>query len=67
MILEENLPTLAAITDKVISLLPPEERFSSAGQVFEIVARLNRAQSERERPWVPISQNIMIEDWTLKP
>lgn len=66
MILEESPGTLAEVTDQVIALLPAEERFSSAGIVFEVVTRLNRGESERERPWVPISQDILIEDWQIR-
>lgn len=56
---------LSEVTARIVGEAPLAERFTLAGNVAQGVARLARAESERERPWVPVEQ-MLIEDWALR-
>jgi chromosome partition protein MukF len=57
--------SLRDVTAQVTAELPEEERFRAAGRVTQVVARLARTRSERERPWLPVDEAFAIEEWTL--
>ena len=59
--------TLSSVTEAVVSPLPEAERFSTAGRVAEVAARLAKAESARERPWTRADEGIWIEEWSLTP
>lgn len=63
--LDAGAASLRDVTAQVTSELPPDERFRAAGRVAQIVARLARTRSERERPWLPIDEAFAIEEWSL--
>lgn len=63
--LDGGAAALSAVTSEVTAELPGAERFVEAGRVAGTVARLARASSERERPWVPVAEELEIEDWKL--
>ncbi len=65
--LDAGAASLRDVTAQVTSELPVEERFRAAGRVAQIVARLARTRSERERPWLPIDEAFAIEEWSLPP
>jgi chromosome partition protein MukF len=56
---------LSAVTGEVTVELPGPERFVEAGRVAQTVARLARASSATERPWVSVGDDLVIEDWAL--
>jgi chromosome partition protein MukF len=56
---------LSTVTGDVTRELPAPERFVEAGRVAETVARLARAASSIERPWVAVGDDLVIEDWSL--
>ena len=56
---------LSTVTDEVTAALPGPERFVEAGRVAQTVARLARATSAIERPWVPVGDDLVIEDWAI--
>jgi chromosome partition protein MukF len=56
---------LSAVTGEVTAELAGPERFVEAGRVAQTVARLARASSAIERPWVPVGDDLVIEDWAL--
>jgi chromosome partition protein MukF len=56
---------LSAVTGEVTAELPGPERFVEAGRVAQTVARLARASSAIDRPWVPVGDDLVIEDWTI--
>jgi len=56
---------LSAVTGEVTAELPGPERFVEAGRIAETVARLARPHAAIERPWVPVQDDLLIEDWTL--
>jgi hypothetical protein len=58
--------SLADVTDRVSSLVQPEERFVTAGRIAQASAGLAWAASERERRWVRVEGQIEIEDWQLR-
>jgi chromosome partition protein MukF len=65
--LDGGATALSAVTGEVTTELPAMERFVEAGRVAQTVARLARAASAIERPWVPVGDDLLIEDWTLRP
>jgi chromosome partition protein MukF len=73
VLLEEKVRTaigegaleLSAVTTQVASQGPVEERFLTAGRVAQLVARLERPAATRDRPWRPVAEGLVIEDWRL--
>jgi len=63
--LDAGAASLRDVTAQVTAELPEEERFRAAGRVAQVVARLARTRSERERPWLPVDEAFAIEEWTL--
>ena len=59
--------TLSSVTEAVVGPMPEGERFSTAGRVAEVAARLAKAESARERPWTRADEGIWIEEWSLTP
>jgi hypothetical protein len=56
---------LSAVTGEVTAELPGPERFVEAGRVAQTVARLAHAASAVDRPWVPVGDDLVIEDWSI--
>jgi hypothetical protein len=56
---------LSAVTGEVTAELPGPERFVEAGRVAQTVARLAHAASAVDRPWVPVGEDLVIEDWSI--
>lgn len=56
---------LSEVTRQATAQLPAEQRFLSAGKIAELAARLGRPEPARERPWVPVSPGLVIEDWPM--
>jgi chromosome partition protein MukF len=63
--LDAGASTLSRVTHAVVEQLPVEQRFSAAGRVAEVVTRLAKAESARERPWALADEGIWIEEWSL--
>lgn len=63
--LDAGAVSLRDVTAEVTAELPEEQRFRAAGRVAQLVARLARTSSERERPWLPVSESFAIEEWSL--
>lgn len=63
--LDAGAPALSAVTEEIAAGVPDDDRFAAAGRVAHAVARLGRPQSARRRPWVPVSGDVIIEDWSL--
>ncbi|HMG56135.1 MAG TPA: hypothetical protein VK601_21700 [Kofleriaceae bacterium] len=57
---------LSAVTGEVTAELAAPDRFVEAGRVAQTVARLARASSAIDRPWVPVGDDLVIEDWTIR-
>lgn len=57
--------SLSEVTTQVLAALPEAHRFGAAGRVAARVASLARAQSERERPWVPVTDRLEVEQWAV--
>jgi chromosome partition protein MukF len=54
---------LSELTAKATCDLPVESQFASAGKVAELAAE--HAAPARPRPWVPVREGLVIEDWQL--
>jgi hypothetical protein len=64
--LEGGARSLSDVTERVVAELPEAERFATAGKVAELVSKLSKAEAERERPWVPVEEGMLIEEWALR-
>lgn len=62
---EDGAPTLAEVTARVLPEFAESVRYATAGRVADVVARTEKVRSERERPWVGVSDRLEIEDWTV--
>jgi chromosome partition protein MukF len=63
--LEAGAEALSVITADVTAMVEQGGRFVEAGRVAGTVARLTRATSDRERPWVAVDGTFEIEDWKV--
>jgi len=63
--LDAGALSLRDVTQQVTAELPEDERFRAAGRVAQVVAKLARTRSERERPWLPVDEAFAIEEWSL--
>jgi hypothetical protein len=57
---------LSELTAQATSDLPAESQFASAGKVAELAARHAAPALARQRPWVPVREGLVIEDWLLE-
>ena len=63
--LTRGAAALSTVTEVVTHALPPGERFIEAGRVAQSVARLARTHGDRERAWVRVGDDLVIEDWAV--
>jgi chromosome partition protein MukF len=64
--LDGGAAALSGVTEVVTADLPGPERFVVAGRVAHTVAQLARARSQIERPWVPVGEDLLIEEWQVE-
>jgi chromosome partition protein MukF len=65
--LDGGASDLSAVTARVVEEMPAEQGFATAGKVAELAAQLGRPELSRERPWVPVRDGLVIEDWRIEP
>lgn len=65
-LLAEGVKDLADLTRAITRDLPEEQRFATAGRVAQILAAERRPVATRERPWIPIDDALVIEQWRLE-
>jgi chromosome partition protein MukF len=65
--LDSGASDLSAVTARVVEHLPAEESFATAGKIAELTAQLGKPELQRERPWVPVREGLVIEDWWIHP
>jgi len=65
--LDGGASALSRVTARVVDGLPAEQGFASAGKIAELAAQLARPEVTRERPWVPVRDGLVIEDWHIEP
>lgn len=63
--LDGGAGALSTVTAEVTAELPAPERFVVAGRVAQTVARLTRPRAAIDRPWVPVGDDLVIEEWTV--
>lgn len=63
--LDGGAAALSVVTTEVTAELAGGERFVEAGRVAHTVAQLARASAPRERPWVAVGDDLVIEDWAV--
>jgi chromosome partition protein MukF len=64
--LAEGASDLREVTARVVAELPPEQSFAAAGRIAALAAELAKPELARERPWVPVRADLVIEDWRLE-
>jgi hypothetical protein len=57
---------LSRVTAEVVESVPAEQRFATAGKVAELAAQLARPEIARQRPWVPVREDLVIEEWRIQ-
>jgi hypothetical protein len=65
--LDGGATDLSQLTARVVEELPVEQGFATAGKIAELAAQLARPELSRERPWVPVRDGLVIEDWRIEP
>jgi hypothetical protein len=63
--LSDGVQDLASVTRRVLQHVQEPERYRGIGRVAAIVARLRTPLSTLERPWVPVTDIVEIENWSL--
>ena len=63
--LDDGSLALSSVTAVVTAELPEGERFVEAGRVAHTVAQLARVESGLERPWVPVGDDLEVEEWRV--
>ncbi len=66
-VLASGVSDLSQVTAQVVEALPVEQGFATAGKVAELAVQLGKPELQRERPWVPVRDGLVIEDWRLEP
>jgi chromosome partition protein MukF len=66
-LLDLGAADLSGMTAQVVEELPHDQGFATAGRVAELAALLGKPELRRERPWVPVREGLVIEDWRLEP
>jgi chromosome partition protein MukF len=56
---------LCEVTQQVNAETEPALQFVTAGRVAQVVARLARTTHDRDRPWVSVSDDLVIEEWQI--
>ena len=56
---------LCEVTAEITGQLPPEDRFVAAGRVAQAIAAVCRPNAAADRPWLPASDDLLIEEWTV--
>lgn len=64
--LVSNGGDLSRVTAEVVESVPAEQRFATAGKVAELAAQLARPEIARQRPWVPVREDLVIEEWRIQ-
>jgi chromosome partition protein MukF len=64
--LARGVTSLSELTMKLTDGLSPTDRFLTAGRIADIVARLTRPLAVRERPWVHLTDDLAIEQRTVR-
>jgi chromosome partition protein MukF len=67
LLLDQGTSDLSRVTAQVVEELPMEQGFATAGRVAELAAQLGKPALARERPWVPVREGLVIEDWRIEP
>jgi chromosome partition protein MukF len=66
-LLGDGASDLSQLTAQVVAELPLEQGFATAGKVAELAAQLGKPELLRQRPWVPVREGLVIEDWRIEP
>lgn len=58
---------LGAVTRELTAELAPGECFAVAGRIAQAVAGVCSAEADVERPWVPVRDDMIVEEWRVPP
>ncbi len=54
---------LVDVTAELTAELEPGKRFAVAGRIAQAVAGVCAPEADMERPWVPIREDMLVEEW----
>ncbi len=57
---------LAQVARAVLPELAEDAHYGALGRIAEVLARLTRVHSERERPWVLANERLLVEQWQVE-
>jgi chromosome partition protein MukF len=63
--IDDGARSLGEITALVLDAVPAPHRFAAAGHVAARVAAIARARADRERAWVPVTERLVVEEWSV--
>lgn len=63
--LDAGASGLGDVTSRVSAQTAPEQQFVTAGRVAQVVARLARTTQDRDRPWLAVTDGLVIEEWRI--
>jgi chromosome partition protein MukF len=66
-LLAEHVVSLSAVVGALLPELPAPERYKAVGRIAALVAQDARVLPEDVRTWVPMPDDLEIEDWPLAP
>src|SRR5690606_19306752 len=66
-VVERGAQGLVEVTRELTAEVEPGQRFAVAGRIAQAVAGVCRAEAEVERPWVPVRDDMVVEEWRVPP
>ena len=64
--LDDGIDTLAGVTLRVLATLTDDTHYVAVGRIADVLARLARVRSGRERPWRAVGERLEVEDWSVQ-
>ena len=61
----DDHPT-TTLSQALAALLPEAQRFRFAGRITRLLASQGLVESARERPWVPVDDELEVEQWVVR-
>jgi chromosome partition protein MukF len=58
---------LVEVTRELTAELEAAQRFAAAGRIAQAVAGVCHAEADVERPWVPVRDDLVVEEWRVPP
>lgn len=63
--LKAGAASLSEVTARILDAFSEPRRFAATGRIAARVALLAKPHSARERSWIPVSERLELEQWTV--